>query len=194
MSLLKIKVEGAKEAIASLKNASDAIKRKYMRIAMNASGGQLKNAAVSRAPVRTRLLRQALAVKVTQARSGEWYVVVGAKRGMRRAVKVTRKGTTRALSKRATSNLRFTPGAGDRKYVDPARYIHLAEKGSRAHYVSVRNRRALSNGSNIFGRRVVVQAKPSRFLAAASQTAGPAALQKAISKLKQLIEAHNNKQ
>jgi hypothetical protein len=91
---LSIKLTGVKECLAALTKANDAIKRKYLRIAMNAAGGQLKNAAVSRVPQRTKLLKQSLGVKVTQKKNGEWYVVVGAKRGMKRAVRVTNAGKT----------------------------------------------------------------------------------------------------
>lgn len=191
--MLNLKLTGVKECFAALKNANDAIKRKYLRIAMNAAGGQLKNAAVSRVPQRTKLLKQSLGVKVTQKKNGEWYAVVGAKRGMKRAVRITNAGKTRAIGKRATSNLKFTPGGNKTKYVDPARYIHLAEKGTKSHFVSVKNKRVLASGGNIYGRRVAIRAKPSRFLAAAAQTAGPAAIQKAVSKLRELILTHNNK-
>jgi HK97 gp10 family phage protein len=185
-----LKLTGVKECLAKLQGVTDAIKRKYLRIAMNAAGGQLKRAAVSRVPQRTKLLKQSMAVKVTQKKNGEWYVVVGAKRGMKRAIKTTRTGKIRALSKKATSNLNFTPGGGGKQYADPARYIHLAEKGTRSHYVSVKNKRALASGGVIYGRRVVVRAKPSRFLAAAAQSEGPSAVEKATAKLKQLVEAH----
>lgn len=190
MSLLTVKLEGVKECLAALTKASDAIKRKYLRIAMNAAGGQLKNAAVSRVPQRTKLLKQALGVKVTQKRNGEWYVVVGVKRGMKRAVRITRSGQTKTLGKRATSNVKFTPGSGGTKYISPSRYLHLAEKGTKAHFVSVKNRKVLAGNGGIWGRKVAIRAKPSRFMASAANTAGPAAVQKAVNKLRELVLAH----
>lgn len=188
-----LKLDGVPACLAALKNANDAIKRKYMRIAVNAAGGQIKNAAVSRVPQRTKLLKQALGVKVTQKRNGEWYAVVGAKRGMKRAIRMTRGGSAKAMGKRATSNLKFTPGAGGTKHIDPARYIHLAEKGTKAHFVRVKNKRVLASGGNFYGRRAAIRAKPSRFMAASAQIAGPAAMAKAVSKLRELVLTHNNK-
>lgn len=160
---LQIKLTGVKECLAALKGTSDAVKRKYLRIALNAAGGQLKSAAVSRVPLRTKLLKQSLAVKVTQKKNGEWYVVVGAKRGMKRSVRITAKGTTKTLSKRATSNLKFTPGGSRTQYIDPARYIHLAEKGTRSHFVSVKNKRVLASAAGvIYGRRASIRWSTSR--------------------------------
>lgn len=193
MSLLNVRMTGVPECIAALKHLPDSVQRKHLRIAMNAAGGQLKNAAVSRVPKRTGLLKQALGVKVTQKRDGNWYTVVGAKRGMSRAIRTTRKGTTRAMSKRATANLAFTPGGGSQKRVNPARYLHLAEAGTRSHFVTVKNRRVLSGNGGIWGRKVAIRAKPSRFLAAAAQTTGPAAVDKAVSKLREAILSHANK-
>jgi hypothetical protein len=191
--MLTAKLSGVPECIAALKHVPDSIKRKHLRVALNAAGGLLKQGAISRVPARTRLLKQALGVKVTQKRNGEWYTVVGAKRGMRRAVKTTRAGKTKALSKRATSNLKFTPGGGARQYIDPARYLHLVEKGTRAHYVSVKNKRVLAGNGGIWGRRAVVRAKASRFMAATAQSVGPAAQAKAIHKLQEAILSHANK-
>lgn len=190
MSMLQLKLEGVKETLSALTKASDAIKRKYMRVAMNAGGGIIKNAVLPRVPQRTKLLKQAIGVKVTQKKNGEWFLVVGAKRGMKRAVKVTRSGNVRALSKKATSNLKFTPGGASRKMVDPARYLHLANKGTKAHYVTAVNKKVLASGGVIFGRRVTVRARAQRFMEAAAQIAGPNAVAKTVSKLKEQIEQH----
>lgn len=188
---MKVQLVGVKECLAALHNVEDSVKRKYVRMALNAAGGQVKDAAVSRVPLRTKLLKQALGVKVTQRKSnGEWYVVIGVKRGMSRAVRITRSGATKTMSKRATSNLRFTPGGGQVKRISPSRYLHLAEKGTKAHFVSVKNKKVLASGGVIYGRRVAIRAKPARFMAAASQIAGPAAIQKAVTKLKELVEKH----
>lgn len=188
-----VRLDGVKECVAALKHLPNAVQRKHMRIAMNAAGGLLKTAAISRVPQRTKLLKQAMGVKVTQRKNGEWYLVVGSNRGMKRAVRITRKGTTKSLSKKATSNLKFTPGAGGTKHVDPARYLHLAEKGTRSHFVSVKNKQVLAGNGGIWGRRVAIKAKASRFMAAASQSAGPAAAAKAINKLREAILSEANK-
>lgn len=193
MSLLNVQMTGVRECLLALKALPEAVKRKHMRIAMNAAGGQLKNAAVSRVPKRTGLLKQSLGVKVTQKKTGDWYVVVGSKRGMSRAIRTTRKGTTRAMSKRATSNLAFTPGGGNQKRVNPSRYLHLAEGGTRSHFVTAKNRRVLAGNGGIWGRKVAIRARPARFLAAAAQTTGPAAVDKAVHKLREAILSHANK-
>ncbi len=190
MSRLNVRLVGVKECLDQLTHIPEAIQRRHMRIATNAAGGILKRDAVARVPTRTKLLRQALAVKVTQNRKGEWFVVVGAKRGMKRAVKVAGNGRVRALSKRATANLKFTPGGAKREYIDPARYSHLAESGSKAHYVTASNKRVLASNGQIFGRRVVIAAKGSKFLAATALASGPAATQKAVDKLREAILAH----
>lgn len=183
---------GVKECLAALKHLPDAVKRKHMRIAMNAAGGLIKKDATARVPKRTGLLKQAMGVKVTQKRDGNWYTVVGAKRGMSRGMKTTRAGRVRALSKRATSNLRFTPG-GSNARINPARYLHLAEAGTRAHFVNVKNKRVLAGNGGIWGRKAAIRAKPARFMAAASQVTGPAAVQKAVAKLREAILSHANK-
>lgn len=108
---------------------------------------------------------------------------------MKRAVRITAKGAMRALSKRATSNLKFTP-RGSTQRIDPARYLHLAEKGTKAHAVGIRNKRVLAAGGTIYGTRVTIRAKASRFMSLAATTAGPAAVQKAVSKLRELILRH----
>jgi hypothetical protein len=190
---LNVQLVGVKECIDVLKHLPASVQRKHMRIAMNAAGGLLKTGAVSRVPQRTKLLKQAMSVKVTQKRNGEWYAVVGSKRGMKRALRITRKGTIKALGKRATSNLKFTPGASSARHVDPARYLHLAEKGTRSHVVSVKNKKVLAGNGGIWGRRVTIKARGSRFLETTANTSGPAALDKAITKLREAILSHANK-
>lgn len=190
---LSVHLVGVNECLIALRSLPVAIQRKHMRIAMNAAGGILKQGAISRVPIRTKLLKQALGVKVTQKKNGEWFAVVGAKRGMKRAVRTTKKGTTKALSKRATSNLKFTPGAGGQQYIDPARYLHLVEKGTRSHVVSVKNKRALAGNGGIWGRKATIKAKPSLFLATTAAAAGQAAVEKAVSKLKDAILSEANK-
>jgi hypothetical protein len=190
---LNVKLEGVNECLAALRNLPLNVQRKHMRVAMNAAGGVLKTGAVSRVPQRTKLLKQSMSVKVTQKRSGEWYTVVGAKRGMKRALRLTSKGTTKALGKRATSNLKFTPGGGGQRYYDPARTAHLAEKGTRSHVVSVKNKRVLAGNGGIWGRRVTIKARGSRFLETTANTSGTAALAKATTKLREAVLSHANK-
>lgn len=189
-----VELKGLREAVQAMEGMSDAIKRKYLRIATNAAGGMIKNEAVSRVPQRTKLLKQALGVKVTQKRNGEWYAVIGAKRGMKRGVKVSRSGNIRKMGKRTTSNLRFTPGGQFVRVIDPARYIHLAEKGTKSHVVRVKNKKVLSDGGTIYGRHARVSAKPANFLAIAAQRVGAAATAKAVEKLKEQIEKHKKAQ
>lgn len=190
---LSVKLVGLNECIGALRNLPLSIQRKHMRIAMNAAGGMLKNAAVSRVPQRTRLLKQSLAVKVQQKKSGEWFAVVGAKKGMKRAVRTTKAGATKALSKRATSNLKFTPGGGSRQYIDPARYLHLVEKGTKSHVVSVKNKRVLAGNGGIWGRKAVIRARGANFMAVTAASTGQAAATKAVNKLREAILAEANK-
>jgi hypothetical protein len=192
VSLLNVQMTGVKECLAALKDVPAGIQRKHMRIAMNAAGGILKTGAVGRVPKRTGLLKQSLGVKVTQKKTGDWYVVVGAKRGMSRGIKTTRKGNVRALSKKATSNLRFTPG-GSSTRINPTRYLHLVEGGTRSHFVSIKSKRVLAGNGGIWGTKAAIRAKPARFLAATSQVSGQAAVQKAITKLREAILSHANK-
>jgi HK97 gp10 family phage protein len=193
VSRVNIRIIGAKEAIEKLKTIPQGLQRKHMRIALNAAGGTLKQTAISLAPIRSGLMRQAMAVKVTQKKNGDWYVVVGAKRGMKRAIRVTRAGKTRARSKRATSNLRFIPHGLQTQFADPARYIHLAEKGTKPHVVSVRSRRVLYGNGEFWGRRVTIRAKPSGFMRKASWIAGPRASQRVITKLREAALSYAKK-
>lgn len=193
MSVLTVKLTGVKEAITALKNVPDSIQRKHMRIALNAAGGVIKTAAVARVPRRTGLLKEAMGVKVKQKATGDWYVTVGVKRGMKHGIRTTRSGTVRKMSKRTTSNLKFVPGGGQAKVVSPSRYLHLAEGGTRAHFVAVKNKRVLAGNGGIWGRRVAIRARPGRFMAAAALGAGAAAADKAAAKLREAVLSHATK-
>lgn len=186
MSRLNVQIVGIEQAIRNLQELPKGLQRKHMRIAMNAAGGVLKTAAVSRVPRQTGLLKRSLSVKVKANKRGEWFAAVGPKRGMKVGVRTTAKGTLRAMSAAKTKSL---AAAGETvRYANPARYAHLAEKGTKAHIVRATNKRVLAGGGNIYGRQVTIRARGSRFLQIAATVAGPQASAKAVQKLLDGIE------
>jgi hypothetical protein len=185
-----MRLVGLREASFVLNEFPKRMRRKYMRVAMNAGGGVLKKAAVANVPSgANRLLKQSIAVKVKGTRKEEWYAAVGPKRGMKLARKHwSQGGASRVLNRKATDMLASIPGQKE-QYINPARYAHLVERGTRQHVVSARGRTLAGfvkgkRKQQIFGRRVQVKAKAQPFLATASVTAGPAALKAASEKLR----------
>ena len=117
---------GVKEALQNMRDLPAAIQRKHVRIALNAAGGILRRYAAASAPKETGLLKRSQGVKVTQKRNGQWVLIIGAKRGAKRAIKrVTKTGRTVFHNRKATQLLAGQAGA---RFKSPSRYGHLAHK------------------------------------------------------------------
>lgn len=103
------------------------LRNKWLRISLSAAGGILRDAASRYVRVRTRLLKRSLGVKVKVPAGWNAYVLVGARRGMKRPVVRGKGGRLRAITDKRAAKLR-TKGAAVNRYQNPTRYAHLVEK------------------------------------------------------------------
>lgn len=173
---LRVEFPNLKQALKALDEFPRGIRRKWTRIALSAAGGVLRDAAKRLVPQETRLLERSLAVKVKVPRDANRpaYALVGAKRGVRRPVFASAKRFGAVSRKRlrtiGEARAQKLLARGERiRYRSPARYIHLVE-----------NPHLLRGGGMTEG---------SRFLSRTLATAGQAAEAKAISKIREGVQA-----
>jgi hypothetical protein len=191
--VMKLLVTGVRETLHALEELPKRVGHKHLRIAMNAGGGILKRSAESHVPTETGLLRKSLGVKVkipdasfnAKHHGKPAYAVIGPRRNFVRASITGKQGKPQLLTDRKA--LKRVLGGGKVKTRNPARYAHLVHGGTKSHAVNAVRARVLSNGTQTFGRRVVVSAKPNRFLERAVQSAGSPAKAKVFSKLQEGI-------
>lgn len=189
--MLKFEVKGLPQALAALRELPRRVGFKHMRIALNAGGGVLKRAAEANVPKETGLLKKSLGVKVkipdasfnTRHHGKPAYVLIGPRRNFVRASIGGNKGKTKLLSDKKA--LKRVLGGGKVNVRNPARYAHLVEGGTRLHAVNAKNAKVLSNGSQMFGRRAMVKAKPNAFLRRAVNSSGIVAQTKILQKLRE---------
>jgi len=126
---MSLKLEGAGELIRELENLPGKIVRRVMRNALRKAGGFFADAAQSRVPSETGLLRQSIGLSKPKwyASSGTMFVAAGPRRGYRRAVSRTARGL-RFLGPRA-SEAAEKLGASIR---NPVHYAHLVEGGRKS--------------------------------------------------------------
>ena len=94
-----IKLRGVKEAVEALLELRPALVRKTMRIAMNAAASPILGHARALTPKESGLLKLSLGIKVSAKKDGEWFAAVGPKRGNKRAIRTTAKGTKRLIAR-----------------------------------------------------------------------------------------------
>lgn len=165
-----------------------------MRVALNAAGGVIRDAAVALAPKETGLLRKSIKVKVSVPEASHnpkhWsrpaYAVIGPARRIVSAVTTSGKGSLRTVGRNAAINAAFRGKTVTRRR--PSRYAHLVEKGTKAHIIRAKNAAVLASNSRVFGRSVRHPgSKGKSFMHQAVQTSGAAAQNKMLSKLYQGI-------
>lgn len=195
---LVIKVHGIPEALEAFRDLPRTVQNKHMRIAMNAGGGVIRDAMASRTPTDTGLLKRSFRVKVSVPNASynvahhgrPAYAVIGPSRnvagiqtfrksgraGMVKQVRIKRKGGVDTFTR---------SGLGVATTLHrPSRYWHLVERGVKAHAVSVKAARVLSNGDATFGRKAQHPGVSAKQIAAgAVSSSGAAAQAKVISKL-----------
>lgn len=151
---LRIQVFGINELKGALLDLPRSLQNRHMRIAMNAGGGVIRDAAVARAPRETGLLKRSLKVKVrvpdasfSKAHHGKSaYAVIGPSR---QVVGVQKYRKSWALGGFKTVRLaRRKKGEQDRFQKSrlivattlrrPSRYSHLVEKGTKRGVKAVR--------------------------------------------------------
>jgi HK97 gp10 family phage protein len=185
MQQRRARLVGVKEAVEAMTELRPALQRKTMRIAMSAAGGVVLNDARSRVVRESGLLKKALGVKVSASKQKEWFAAVGAKRGNKLAIRVTKRGQVRTLSTKKASKL--AESGTKLTYRNPTRYAHLVEKGTRSHTVATQ-KAGMTNGSQWFGKSARVRARAKPFLRPAADATAEIAGQTAVRKIKEGIE------
>lgn len=201
---LVLKVFGVPETMASFRDLPLRLRTRHMRIALNAAGGVLRDAAVANIPKQSGLLRKSMKVKVkipdesfNVAHHGRpAYALVGASRnvaGIGTYRKSGQKGRVKSVKlDRVGERDVFRPGPNAAhsgipvatNLLRPSRYAHLVERGTKGHSISAKSARVLSSGSVVFGRSVRHPGTKARpFLSTAVRTSGSAAQAKALRKL-----------
>lgn len=128
MSRLRVRVGGVPEAMAALRELPKGVRRKGLRIALSAAGGEYKRVVQASVPRETGLLKKAIGVKVAVPNNlKQAWVKVGAKRGMKQPVERNKRGKLKVVSKKLQQLL---PPSADAKYRNPTRYLHLVEGGT----------------------------------------------------------------
>ena len=186
---LVLRVGGVQDCISAFRDLPRTVRNKHMRIAMNAGGGVIRDAAVANMPSETGLLKKSIKVKVRVPEASHdpkhWgkpaYAVVGAAWSVQsRAARI--KGRTKTITTRQA--LRRTFGGGGFHTRIPARYAHLIERGTKPHGIKATNTRVLSSGEAIFGKSVKHPGTaPQRPLSKAVRSSGVSAQQKILRKL-----------
>lgn len=199
---LVVKVFGVPETMAAFTELPRSLRIRHMRIALNAAGGVLRDAAVANTPKESGLLRKAMKVKVSVPEASfniaHWkrpsYALVGASRnvtGIQRFRASGRKGSFRMMRtfvrgpREARQEFFAKTGLAVATTLRrPSRYAHLVERGTKGHSIIAKSARVLSSGSVIFGRSVRHPGTKARHpLATAVRTSGSAAQVKALRKL-----------
>lgn len=118
------KIEGLEEFIRKLNGATDAYKLKYLRRAMGKATVIVKNSAKPMVPVRSGQLQKSIGTS-TRAYKDSTVVVgfVEPKKGFKTLY--GNRGGASAASGRTTSL----------RWIDPRKYAHLVERGTRPRYV-----------------------------------------------------------
>jgi hypothetical protein len=131
---VKLQVTGVTEAMNAYKDLPRRVAMKHLRIALNAAGGVMRDAAKARARKQTGLLKQSLAVKVkipaasynAAHHNKPAYAVIGAKRNFSRQVMVNKRGAVRSVTAKRAEKLK---ASGVRLTTRrPSRYAHLVER------------------------------------------------------------------
>lgn len=131
-AILDIKINGLDQLLATLKDVELAVKTKIVRRAMRHAGQIVLNAARSRVPTETGLLKQSLAIKYKYyPTSATAVAIVGPRTKFRRMVQ----RSSRVVKKyRILSN--------------PSNYAHLVEFGTRPHALGRGSDRVRRSGRN----------------------------------------------
>lgn len=139
---MSFRVTNLPQALAAMSRFPEAIRRKWLRIAMNAGGGLLRRRLFTQVSRRTGLLRQSLGVKVAflKKKPGEWHATVGARRRFKKqkpqvvaglGIQVSKRGKIRAATKAQLRNAKasmFGQGLGKKGSVPPSYYVWKAEE------------------------------------------------------------------
>jgi hypothetical protein len=186
---LVLRVGGVQDTISAFRDLPRTIRNKHMRIALNAGGGVIRDAAVSNMPSATGLLKKAMNVKVRVPDASHnpkhWgkpaFAVIGAAWSVQGRAAVI-KGRLKTITTRQA--LRRSFGGGGFVSRVPARYAHLVERGTKPHGIKATDKRVLSGGGTIFGRAVKHPGtKPQAPLGKAVRSSGAAAQKKVLRKL-----------
>jgi HK97 gp10 family phage protein len=186
---LVLRVGGVQDTINAFRDLPRAIRNRNLRIAMNAGGGVIRDAAVANAPKETGLLKKSLKIKVrvpdasyNVAHHGRpAYAVIGPSRYV--VGPTIRKGNKPKLLtiRRAVKHVL---GGGRVQTRSPSRYAHLVEKGTRQHNIRPKSGGLLSDGSAVFGPLVHHPGtKAQSFLSKAVRSSGAAAQKMIVQKL-----------
>lgn len=183
---ITVQLVGLPQALEGLSQFSDAVRFKHTRNAVSAGGGVLRDAASRRAPTESKLLKNNMAVRLLVPKNGSGiYVKVGAKKKVKKAVRITNKGQVRQLTGKKLSAA--SAAGSPLVYRSPSRYLHLVHGGTKPHTVAAKNKKVLARSGRILGTSVTVQAKANPFLDATARSEGPAASARAIGKIQQGI-------
>jgi hypothetical protein len=125
--VLTVKVHGIQQSKKALNGFSKGVRERVTRNAVSKGAGVLRDHARTITPKETGLLKRNLIVKLMKPKRGNAYIAkVGAKRGVKAAVRRTGKGAIRAMS--AKKSAAAMAGGATLKWRSPSRYAHLAEK------------------------------------------------------------------
>lgn len=184
---ITVSIDGLQEALKGLDGWNKAVRYRVTRDAVNAGAGVLRDGARRNVATETKLLKNNLVVKTFVPRDDSGiYCKVGARRKVKKAVRVTPKGITRTLGKKGLATA--MEGGAKLRYRSPTRYAHLVEFGTKRHEVRVKNAAILSDGVRAFGQSVMVSAKPKPFMSFTVRSLGATATSRAARKIKQGIE------
>jgi len=133
--------------------------QRVLKPLMREGARQIAAAAKSEAPARTGLLATSLGPSKLRTYSGtQLFVAVGVRRGFRRAIHRTARGTLRYRSKKATA------AAGpDAQIANPVKYLHLVTGGRKAVAAAARKSLYSAMEGRFFGRSVAAAA-PNPFM------------------------------
>ncbi len=102
------------DPVQSLAGLASGIKNKAMRIAINAGAAPMKAAVISAAPSDSGLLKRSIRIRVRNYKANNtWAAIVGASWGFKKNVKIGKGRNAK------------------RKLVQPARYQHLVDRGTK---------------------------------------------------------------
>jgi HK97 gp10 family phage protein len=114
-----------------------------VRNALSAGGVPIRDAARKNAMAvkDTGLLAKSIKIKHARKRYKHSQMVTVGPCHMKRALRRTKKGTLRGISKGKISD--FRAGGGQVIYYDPGNYGHLVEFGTKAHTIAPKNKKAM---------------------------------------------------
>ena len=190
----KISVEGLQKAVADLKRLGHKFNGSaHNRNAISAAGGVLKRQIEANVPHESKTLKSNIRVRIMRKKgTREFAAVVGARRKVKQrassatkqAVRYTRQGRARRIT--PAQALR---AQGRVDYRVPSRYLHLVERGTRAHRMTTEKRTMVSAAGQMFGRGVNNPGAKSQYpVVRAVRAKGQAAMQAAIEKLKSALK------